>query len=79
MKKSALGVGAFSSAIFHLTTHAFFKALLFLSAGALIYVLHHEQNIQKNGRLKKKNTSNMAAFFYRSLVSGGAAFGFWFF
>ena len=50
----ALGVGAFSSAIFHLTTHAFFKALLFLSAGALIYVLHHEQNIQKMGALKKK-------------------------
>ena len=59
----ALGVGAFSSAIFHLTTHAFFKALLFLSAGALIYVLHHEQNIQKMGGYKKKNTSNMAAFF----------------
>ena len=50
----ALGVGAFSSAIFHLTTHAFFKALLFLSAGALIYVLHHEQNIQKMGGLRKK-------------------------
>ncbi len=50
----ALGVGAFSSAIFHLTTHAFFKALLFLSAGALIYVLHHEQDLRKMGALKKK-------------------------
>ena len=49
----ALGVGAFSSAIFHLTTHAFFKALLFLSAGALIYVLNHEQNLGKMGGLRK--------------------------
>ena len=50
----ALGVGAFSTTIFHLLTHAFFKALLFLSAGALILVLHHEQDIRKMGQLKKK-------------------------
>lgn len=47
----ALGVGAWSSAIFHLMTHAFFKALLFLSAGAVILAVHHEQNIFKMGGL----------------------------
>ncbi|SFD04314.1 NADH-quinone oxidoreductase subunit L [Pseudoalteromonas denitrificans] len=50
----ALGVGAGASAVFHLMTHAFFKALLFLSAGALIYSLHHEHNIFKMGGLLKK-------------------------
>jgi NADH-quinone oxidoreductase subunit L len=50
----ALGVGAWSSGIFHLMTHAFFKALLFLAAGAVIYSLHHEHNIFKMGGLRKK-------------------------
>ncbi|WP_232504313.1 NADH-quinone oxidoreductase subunit L [Shewanella benthica] len=50
----ALGVGAASTAIFHLMTHAFFKALLFLSAGALIYCMNHEQDIMKMGGLSKK-------------------------
>lgn len=49
----ALGVGSASAAVFHLMTHAFFKALLFLSAGALIYCMHHEQNIFKMGGLRK--------------------------
>ncbi len=49
----ALGVGAWSSAIFHLMTHAFFKALLFLTAGTIIASLHHEQNIFKMGGLRK--------------------------
>jgi NADH-quinone oxidoreductase subunit L len=49
----ALGVGAWSAAIFHLMTHAFFKALLFLSAGSVILALHHEQNIFKMGGLRK--------------------------
>ncbi|MGZ8159501.1 MAG: NADH-quinone oxidoreductase subunit L, partial [Methylobacter sp.] len=49
----ALGVGAWSSAIFHLVTHAFFKALLFLSAGAVIFCFHHEHNIFKMGGLRK--------------------------
>ena len=47
----ALGVGAWSAAIFHLMTHAFFKALLFLSAGSVILALHHEQDIFKMGGL----------------------------
>ena len=50
----ALGVGAWPAAIFHLATHAFFKALLFLSAGSVILALHHEQDIFKMGGLRKK-------------------------
>ncbi|NND81701.1 MAG: NADH-quinone oxidoreductase subunit L [Gammaproteobacteria bacterium] len=50
----ALGVGAWSAGIFHLMTHAFFKALLFLAAGAIIHCLHHEHDIFKMGGLRKK-------------------------
>ncbi len=50
----ALGVGAWSAAIFHFMIHAFFKALLFLSAGAIIFVLHHEHDMFKMGGLWKK-------------------------
>ena len=50
---AALGVSAYSAAIFHLVTHAFFKALLFLGAGSVIVALHHEQDIRKMGNLKK--------------------------
>lgn len=50
----ALGVGAWSAAIFHLMTHAFFKALLFLAAGSVILALHHEQDIFKMGGLRRK-------------------------
>lgn len=49
----ALGASAYSAAIFHLMTHAFFKALLFLAAGSVIIALHHEQNIMKMGGLRK--------------------------
>ena len=51
---AGVGVTAYSAGIFHVFTHAFFKALLFLGAGAVIYALHHEQNIWKMGGLKKK-------------------------
>jgi NADH-quinone oxidoreductase subunit L len=50
----ALGVGAWSAAVFHFMIHAFFKALLFLGAGAIIMVLHHEHNMFKMGGLYKK-------------------------
>ncbi|WP_019530971.1 NADH-quinone oxidoreductase subunit L [Dasania marina] len=50
----ALGVSAFSAGIFHLMTHAFFKALLFLAAGAVIHCLHHEHNIFKMGGLRTR-------------------------
>src|SRR4029077_14527699 len=47
----ALGASAYSVAIFHLVTHAFFKALLFLAAGSVIIGMHHEQDIRKMGGL----------------------------
>ena len=50
----ALGVGAWSAAVFHLMTHAFFKALLFLGAGVVIFAQHHEQDMFKMGGLKDK-------------------------
>ncbi|MEF0786889.1 NADH-quinone oxidoreductase subunit L [Pseudomonas aeruginosa] len=64
----ALGVGAWDAAIFHLMTHAFFKALLFLASGAVIIACHHEQNIFKMGGLWKK-----LPLAYASFVVGGAA------
>ena len=53
----ALGVGAWSAAIFHFFTHAFFKALLFLAAGVVIEALHHEHNIFRMGGLRKRMLS----------------------
>lgn len=64
----ALGVGAWKVAIFHLMTHAFFKALLFLGSGAVILAYHHEQNIFKMGGLYYKNKFLFAVF----AVGGGA-------
>ncbi|MCY1529065.1 NADH-quinone oxidoreductase subunit L [compost metagenome] len=64
----ALGVGAWDAAIFHLMTHAFFKALLFLASGAVINALHHEQNIFKMGGLWKKLPLPYACF-----IVGGSA------
>jgi NADH-quinone oxidoreductase subunit L len=51
---AALGVGAYSAGIFHLFTHAFFKALLFLGAGSVIHAMHHEQDMRNMGGLKSK-------------------------
>lgn len=64
----ALGVGAWQPAIFHLMTHAFFKALLFLSSGAVILACHHEQDIFKMGGLRKQ-----IPLVYWCFVIGGAA------
>ncbi len=64
----ALGAGAFSAAIFHLVTHAFFKALLFLAAGAVILALHHEQDIFAMGGLRRK-----LPLVFWSFVAGGGA------
>jgi NADH-quinone oxidoreductase subunit L len=63
-----LGTGAWSAGIFHFFTHAFFKALLFLAAGAVIESLHHEHNIFKMGGLKNK----MPVVFY-TFLAGAAA------
>ncbi len=64
----ALGVGAWQGAIFHLMAHAFFKALLFLSSGAVILSVHHEQNIFKMGGLRKK----IPLVFWCYVIGGGA-------
>ena len=64
----ALGVGAWQVAVFHLMTHAFFKALLFLASGAVIISTHHEQNIFKMGGLRKK----IPLVFWSFMVGGGA-------
>lgn len=49
-----LGVGAYTGAVFHVMTHAFFKALLFLGAGSVIHAMHHEQDIRRMGGLARK-------------------------
>jgi NADH-quinone oxidoreductase subunit L len=64
----ALGVGAYTAAVFHLMTHAFFKALLFLGAGAVILALHHEQDIFRMGGLARALPG-----VYRVFLVGGAA------
>jgi NADH-quinone oxidoreductase subunit L len=51
---AAIGVGAYSAGIFHLFTHAFFKALLFLGAGSVIHAMHHEQDMRNMGGLRSK-------------------------
>ncbi len=68
----ALGVSAYSAAIFHLMTHAFFKALLFLAAGSVIIALHHEQDMRKMGGLRKY----MPITYWTSLVGSLALIGF---
>ena len=64
----ALGVGAWSAGIFHLMTHAFFKALLFLASGTVILSLHHEQNIFKMGALRQKLPVSFFSFLVGSLA-----------
>ncbi len=67
----ALGVSAYSAAVFHLMTHAFFKALLFLAAGSVIIGMHHEQDMRKMGGLKKY----MPITFWTSLIGTLALVG----
>jgi NADH-quinone oxidoreductase subunit L len=67
----ALGVGAFSAGIFHVMTHAFFKALLFLGAGSVIHAMHEEQNIQNYGGLKKYMPKTAVTFFVAALAISG--------
>lgn len=68
----ALGASAYSMAIFHLVTHAFFKALLFLGAGAVIVVMHHEQDMRKMGGLYK----SMPLTWVTCLIGSLALIGF---
>lgn len=67
----AAGMGAFSASIFHVMTHAFFKALLFLGAGSVIHGMHEEQNIQNYGGLKKYMPKTYATFLIASLAISG--------
>lgn len=67
----ALGVGAFSGAVFHLTTHAFFKALLFLGAGSVIHTLHGEHDIRNMGGLKKAMPLTYWTFLIGTLTISG--------
>ncbi|MDH5176118.1 MAG: NADH-quinone oxidoreductase subunit L [Gammaproteobacteria bacterium] len=68
----ALGVSAYAGAIFHLMTHAFFKALLFLAAGSVIIAMHHEQDMRKMGGLKKY----MPITYWTALIGSLALIGF---
>ncbi len=67
----ALGVGAFSAAVFHLVTHAFFKALLFLGAGSVIHALGGQQDIGRMGGLRKKMPVTAGTFFVATLAIAG--------
>ncbi|WP_350281902.1 NADH-quinone oxidoreductase subunit L [Nitrosomonas sp.] len=67
----ALGASAYSAAIFHLMTHAFFKALLFLGAGSVIIAMHHEQDMRKMGGLRRYMPITFATMFIAALASAG--------
>lgn len=67
----ALGASAYSAAIFHLMTHAFFKAVLFLGAGSVIIAMHHEQNMEKMGGLKKYMPITYWTMFVAAVASAG--------
>jgi len=75
----ALGTGAWTAAIFHLMTHAFFKALLFLGAGSVIHGMHDEQDIRKMGNLRKYMPLTFWTFLIGSLANAGVVplAGFW--
>jgi NADH-quinone oxidoreductase subunit L len=68
----ALGASAYAAGVFHLMTHAFFKALLFLGAGSVIIAMHHEQDIRKMGGLKKY----MPITYWTGLIGSLALIGF---
>ena len=70
----ALGASAYAAGIFHLMTHAFFKALLFLGAGSVIIAMHHEQDIRKMGGLRKYMPITWITFLIGSLALIGTPF-----
>lgn len=67
----SIGTGAYAFAFFHLVTHAFFKACLFLGSGSVIHAMHHEQDIQKMGGLKKKMPLTYYTFLISTLAISG--------
>ena len=70
----SMGVGAFAGGIFHLYTHAFFKALLFLGSGAVIHALHGEQDLRKMGGLRKELPITFWTFLIGTLAIAGVPF-----
>ena len=78
----AAGVGAYGAAMFHLFTHAFFKALLFLGAGSVIHAMHHEQDMRFYGGLRKQIPITFWAMMIGTLaitgvgIDVGGGFGF---
>ncbi len=70
----ACGVGAYQTAVFHLMTHAFFKALLFLGSGSVIHACHHEQDMTKMGGLKKYLPHTHVTMLIGSLAISGIPF-----
>lgn len=70
----ACGVGAYQTAVFHLMTHAFFKALLFLGSGSVIHACHHEQDMTKMGGLKKYLPHTHLTMLIGSLAISGIPF-----
>ncbi|ROL62308.1 NADH-quinone oxidoreductase subunit L [Bacteroidetes/Chlorobi group bacterium ChocPot_Mid] len=68
---AALGVGAFTAGVFHVMTHAFFKGLLFLAAGAVIHGMHDEQNIKRMGGLAHHMPTTYKTFFVATLAIAG--------
>jgi NADH-quinone oxidoreductase subunit L len=69
-----VGVGGYAAAIFHLMTHAFFKACLFLGAGSVIHAMHHEQDMRKMGGLKQHMPYTFWTFFISVLAIAGTPF-----
>src|SRR5262249_22795609 len=67
----ALGASAYAAGMFHLVTHAFFKALLFLGAGSVIIAMHHEQDMTKMGGLRKYMPITYATMMIGALASAG--------
>ncbi|MCK9388280.1 MAG: NADH-quinone oxidoreductase subunit L [Sulfuritalea sp.] len=67
----ALGASAYSVAIFHLMTHAFFKAVLFLGAGSVIIAMHHEQDMRRMGGLRKYMPITYATMFIAAIANAG--------
>ena len=68
---TAMGVGAFSAGVFHLMTHAFFKALLFLGSGSVIHAMAGEQDMRRMGGLKKYMPVTFATMFIGTLAIAG--------
>ncbi len=68
---AAAGVGVYSAAMFHLLTHAFFKAMLFLGAGSVIHAMHHEQDMRNYGNLRRKIPVTFAAMMIGTLAITG--------